>query len=172
MIHLSLQDWPKQCFGGFWIRFFAYLIDSLLIGAITKIILNLTIHHFITPTAASGHWWYELIKLALFVAYFVATMLYFKGQTVGKYLLNLKVVSVKTGDLDFQTLLIREVAGRIVLYYFPILAVTLVFTNLRQHLMDLLCDTAVVNLKQVDFVNRVHETSLIIPDGLQEDPIG
>ncbi|MDQ0222728.1 RDD family protein [Streptococcus moroccensis] len=168
MEQLPLKKWPKQVFGGFWIRLAAFLIDSLLVNAITKILLNLSVHHFIAPTDAREQWWYSLIKLIIVLAYFSGTMLYFKGQTVGKYLLNLKVVNFKTGQSDVQTLLIRELAGRTILHFLPIVAVTLIFTRHRQHLMDMLCDTVVINLNQVDYFKKAREAQLILPSDLAE----
>lgn len=149
MNDFPLTDWPKLCFGGFWIRLGAFLIDRLLIQALTKIIFNLTIHHFISPQAGSAMWSYQALQLLVVVAYFAGTMIYLEGQTVGKCLLNLKVVSLKTDQLDRQTILVREVAGRIILHYFPIVAISLVFTPHRQHLIDLFCDTAVINQRAV-----------------------
>ncbi|WP_303973374.1 RDD family protein [Streptococcus merionis] len=169
MEQLPLKKWPKQVFGGFWIRFSAFLIDSLLVGAITKILLNLTVHHFVAPADATGHWWYTLIKLLILLAYFTGTMVYFKGQTVGKYLLNLKVVNFKTGEADLKTLLVRELAGRTILHFLPIVAVTLVFTRHRQHLMDMLCDTVVINLKQVDYFNQAAQGHIILPETAPTD---
>lgn len=155
---LPIKKWPKQCFGGFWIRLAAFLIDSLLVHAVTKIVLNLTVHHLITPEEAIGQWWYSLLKLVLILAYFTLTTLYLKGQTVGKYLLHLKVVCFKTGKADRQTIILREVAGRTILNVIPLVAVILVVTRHRQHLVDLLCDTAVINLKQVAYYQQVQSS--------------
>ncbi len=164
MEQLPLKKWPKQVFGGFWIRFGAFLIDSLLVNALTKILLNLTVHYYVTPADANGQWWYTLLKLILILTYFTATMLYFNGQTVGKYLLNLKVVNFKTGQSDLKTILVRELAGRTILHFLPIIAVTLVLTRHRQHLMDILCDTVVINLKQVDYFNQAAQGHFFLPD--------
>lgn len=168
MVDLHIKNWPKQCFGGFWIRFFAFIIDSILIKALSKIILNLTAHQFLAPSLAQGVWWYELLKLALFVGYFALTMYVLQGQTPGKYLLNLKVLTNEGLDLDLQTLLVREIAGRAILFYLPIVYLSLLITGQRQHFLDILCDTRVVNLKQVQALKNAQENKLIIPDALQE----
>lgn len=163
MTQLPLSQWYKPCFGGFWKRYGAFLIDSLLIGAASKIILNLTIHRLISPEQANGNWWYELIKLALFLAYFVGTTFLMNGQTVGKFCLGLRVVNIKTGQLDRQTLLLRELAGRTVLYFTPILALILIVTPQRQHLLDILCDTAVLDLRQMAYFEKAGQTELVFP---------
>lgn len=163
MTQLSLDQWQKPCFGSFWKRYGAFLIDSLLANAITKILFNLSIHHLVTEEAVLNNWWYQLLKLSVFLGYFVTTMILLKGQTVGKYLLGLQVVSLKTGDLDLNTILVRELAGRTVIYFFPILSLTLIFTPQRQHLLDLLCDTVVIDLKQVTYFQAAKDKELILP---------
>lgn len=163
MTKLPLSEWHKPCFGGFWKRYAAFLIDSLLIGAASKIFLNLTVHRLVSPDLAVDSWWYELIKLALFLAYFVGTSLLLDGQTVGKLLLGLKVVNITTGQADQKTLLFRELAGRTVLYFAPFLALILMFTPQRQHLLDLLCDTAVLDLRQMAYFEKARQTELVLP---------
>lgn len=163
MTQLPLSQWHKPCFGGFWKRYGAFLIDSLLIGAASKILLNLTVHRLVSPDLAAGSWWYELIKLALFLAYFVGTSLALDGQTVGKFLLGLKVVNITTGQMDRRILLLRELAGRTILYFAPFLALILMFTPQRQHLIDIACDTAVLDLRQMSYFEKVKETELVLP---------
>lgn len=168
MTKLPLSQWYKPCFGGFWKRYAAFLIDSLLIGAASKILLNLTIHRLISPDLADGHWWYELIQLAIFLAYFTGTSLLLDGQTVGKFFLGLRVINIKTGQSDRQTLLLRELAGRTILYFAPFLALILIFTPQRQHLIDIACDTAVLDLKQMDYFKKAQKTELILPEALAD----
>lgn len=163
MTQLTLSQWHKPCFGGFWKRYGAFLIDSLLIGAASKILLNLTVHRLVSPDLAADSWWYELIKLALFLGYFVGTSLLLEGQTVGKLLLGLKVVNITTGQADQKTLLLRELAGRTILYFAPFLALILMFTPQRQHLIDIACDTAVLDLRQMAYFEKAKETELVLP---------
>lgn len=163
MAQLPLDQWYKPCFGGFWKRYVAFLIDSLLIGAASKLLLNLTVHRLVSPDLAAGNWWYELIKLGIFLAYFAGTSLLLDGQTVGKFLLGLRVVNIKTGQSDHQTLLLRELAGRTILYFAPFLALILMFTPQRQHLLDLLCDTAVLDLRQMAYFEKARQTELVLP---------
>lgn len=157
MIDLPLSSWPKPCFAGFWRRLGAYLIDWTLVRALTTILFNLTVHHLVSPGQGAGLWWYKALQVLLVLAYFTTSMLVLKGQTVGKYLLHLKVIHSTEGKLDRQSLLLRELAGRTLLYYLPILAVTLIFSRQRQHLVDLLLDTAVVDLKQVAYFSQIRQ---------------
>lgn len=167
MTQLPLSQWYKPCFGGFWKRYAAFLIDSLIIGAASKILLNLTIHQILAADLIADSWWYKLIKLALFLAYFAGTTLILNGQTVGKLLLGLRVVNIKTGHLDRQTLLLRELAGRTILYFAPFLALVLIVTPQRQHLLDLLCDTAVLDIRQLNYFKQAQNTQLVLTEQAQ-----
>lgn len=170
MSQLPLTAWPKQYFGGFWRRYAAYLIDSLLIWAITRLLFNLTLHHWISVDLAQDLWWYKGLKLTIFLAYFAVTNYLLKGQTIGKYLLDLKVVSSQTGQFNLQTSLVREIAGRYLLYRFPLLTLVLIFTPRRQHLFDLLCDTVVVDTIQVDYYQQAQNQELLVPEQLLTKP--
>lgn len=166
MTQVPLYAWPKGCFAGFWKRLAAFLIDSLLIRSATKIIFNLTLHHLISPDLAGDVWWYKLAKLGVFLAYFTASNYYLNGQTLGKSIMGLKVINLKTGELDSHSLLLREIAGRTVLYFFPIVAVSLIFTSQRQHLLDLLADTAVIDLRQLRYTQNLQNMELLVPESL------
>lgn len=166
MTQVPLYAWPKSCFAGFWKRLAAFLMDSLLIRAASKIIFNLTVHHLISPDLAGDVWWYRLAKLGLFLAYFTVSSYYLDGQTFGKVVMGLKVINLKTSELTCRTLLLREIAGRTILYFFPIVAVSLVFTPQRQHVLDWLADTAVIDLRQLRYTQKLQGLTLVVPEGL------
>lgn len=170
MTQLPLDKCYKPCFAGFWKRYAAFLIDSLLIGAASKIVLNLTVHRWAAPDLVGDSWWYQLVKLAIFLAYFAGTTLALDGQTVGKFFLGLRVININTGLLDRETLLLRELAGRTALYFAPFLAIVLLFTPQRQHLLDLLCETAVVDLRQVAYFKSIQGQTVALPDYLTSSP--
>lgn len=135
---------PKFLFGGFWIRTAAYLFDLLVIRALTSLVLNLVVYRLfgvgISESAAV-----ELLRLVVFLTYFFATTYFMEGQTLGKVLFRLRVIPLNGFGSKLSTMLVREVAGKTVFYYFPIVAVLLVFTHKRQHVVDLLADTSVIN---------------------------
>lgn len=141
---LNLNRLPKFFFGGFWIRTAAFAVDWLIIQALTTIFLNLVVYR-VFGLEAAGSFGVEVVELVIFLAYFFATTYFMDGQTLGKVLLRLRVVSLDGSKPTKTTLLIREAAGKTIFFYFPIVAVFLVFTFKRQHIVDLLADTAVMN---------------------------
>jgi uncharacterized RDD family membrane protein YckC len=98
---------PEQCFGGFWIRFAAYIIDSLVIGIPLQII-NMVIQAVLGaglqatssssgPSAVAGGAAMGMIfgllafNLVVTIGYYVV-MESKKGGTLGKLALGLRVV--------------------------------------------------------------------------------
>ncbi|MDX1771960.1 MAG: RDD family protein, partial [Planococcaceae bacterium] len=101
---------PKPA--GFWTRFWAYLIDLIVISSITSI--------FVYPLFRIFEWdlqgttWYApigIITSLIFYLYFVLMTLFLK-QTVGKMIFGIRVISIKQDKLSFSTILFREWIGR------------------------------------------------------------
>lgn len=142
--HVNLSHLPKYFYGGFWVRTFAYLFDLWIIRSLTAILLNLSVYRIFGREAAES-FWIRILTLLIFLAYFTVTTYFFQGQTLGKILFRLRVVALHPAPSFLNTILIRELAGKVIFYYFPYIAVLLVFTPKRQHVVDFLADTAVVN---------------------------
>ena len=135
---------PKKLFGGFWIRLAAFLVDRVMIQALTAILLNLTVYR-IWSTSVSDSFGVTLIELVIFVGYFFLMTYWLDGQTPGKLLFRLRVMSLQDAELSKQTIFYRELLGKVLFFYHPWLAIILVFTFKRQHIIDILADTTVVN---------------------------
>ena len=144
---------PKLFLAGFWIRFLAFLFDVLVIKAIQAILLNLTLYRLFSP-AIQDSFWVSLVELVIFVLYFFLTTLFFKGQTPGKILFDLRVISLSSEENDFKVYLFREFFGKVLFYYFPYIAVLLVFSEKNQHLIDFLVDTTVIRESRLEEVNQ------------------
>lgn len=138
---------PKFFLAGFWIRLGAYLVDMILIDAMTAILLNLTLYRIFGLDFASS-WIVTLIELIIFVCYFYFLTKHFDGQTPGKMLFGIRVVPLK-GEADNTFYLMRELFGRVVFYYFPVIAVLLVFSAKNQHVIDMLADSVVIRKERV-----------------------
>jgi uncharacterized RDD family membrane protein YckC len=144
-------------YGGFWIRFLAYLIDAIILQTVGGIIQFMTVGSFITiPRFEPGENPLEsmgplmaligtasLISLAIYCAYetfFVARF----GATPGKMALGLKVVRPGGGPVDvgraFARSLARMLSGLILgIGYFMI-----AFDSEKRGLHDMICDTRVI----------------------------
>lgn len=130
---------------GFWVRFWAYLIDVLLIASVTSILLK-PIFLLIGLEATDTVWYapYTIISAVFFYAYFVL-MTKFLGQTVGKMIFGLRVVSLKEDKLSWGTLLFREWIGRFISVTILPLYWIVGFTKLKQGIHDFVADTTVVH---------------------------
>lgn len=114
-----MQTKPEsQVYAGFFVRLAAYLIDSLIVGVA---LLVIRIPLWITTFGNPDHllvrdfiFQYSIADIVLYLAgaaYFVL-LTYFTGSTLGKKLLQLRVVSAENRDLTFFEVLYRETVGK------------------------------------------------------------
>lgn len=136
-------------YAGFWLRFWAYLIDiigvwsldNLLIKPVFKA-LNLSQYDFaiLSPITIGS--------AVVFYLYFLLMTKYL-GQTLGKMVLGLKVVSLKEEKLSWGTVFFREVIGRFIvrtlLFGFTYILVGVL--PKKQGLHDVFADTSVIQEK-------------------------
>jgi uncharacterized RDD family membrane protein YckC len=134
---------PKPA--GFWTRFWAYLIDLIVISSITSL--------FVYPLFRIFNWdlegttWYApigIISSLIFYLYFVLMTLFLK-QTVGKIVLGIRVVSLKQEKLTLSTVLFREWIGRFFSATILPLYWIIGFTPKNQGLHDFIADTMVIH---------------------------
>lgn len=162
----SPQYFPTAFYAGFWVRTFAYLFDLWVVNLIHGILTNVLWTRIFGANV--GFTWMDLAGyMVTMILYFVLTNLLLNGQTLGKILFGLRVVSLKNDRLDLWTILIREGFGRIIFHYLFFLMFTLVFSDKKQHFVDMLSDTSVVNLRYIDGVHEYldqHPTPRPLPE--------
>ncbi|PAQ16582.1 hypothetical protein CD798_00395 [Bacillaceae bacterium SAOS 7] len=132
-------------YAGFWMRFWAYLIDLIVIGSISRLIIYPVFRLLEVDIHVSGM--FEPINVAtaaVFYLYFIIFTKYW-GQTVGKMVLGLKVVSLNDPQLSWQTVLVRELLGRYITSTIFILYVLIAFLSKKQGVHDLFADTTVIH---------------------------
>jgi uncharacterized RDD family membrane protein YckC len=130
---------------GFWVRFWAYLIDLLVIAGITSILIK-PVFALLGLETDDSVWYapYAILSAVVFYGYFVL-MTKFLNQTVGKMILGIRVVSLKADSLSWDTLLFREWIGRFIsAVIWPLYAIV-GFTSLKQGIHDFIADTTVVH---------------------------
>lgn len=130
---------------GFWIRFWAYLIDLLVIFSISSIIVYPLFRIF--GWDVQGMTWYAPIGFItgiLFYAYFVL-MTKLLNQTVGKMIFGLQVISLKNDTASWVTILFREWIGRFFSATIWPLYWMIGFTPKKQGLHDFIADTMVIH---------------------------
>jgi uncharacterized RDD family membrane protein YckC len=130
---------------GFWVRFWAYLIDLLVVFSVTSILIK-PIFALLGLETSSSTWYapYAILSAIVFYGYFVLMTKFFR-QTVGKMVMGICVVSLKTDDISWGTLLFREWIGRFISATILPLYWIVGFTPLKQGIHDFIADTTVVH---------------------------
>ena len=132
-------------FAGFWMRFWAYLLDLIVIGSIDRIIINPIFRFLDIPLAGFNMFAPISIATAItFYAYFVLMTRFF-NQTLGKMVFGLKVVDLEGKPLSWGTIIFREWIGRFISSTLIIGYVVIAFLPKKQGLHDLFTDTTVVH---------------------------
>lgn len=157
---------------GFWVRFWAYLIDIIIIWSISSIVIYPVFK--ISGWDFQGTTWYApigFITSFIFYLYFVL-MTYFFKQTVGKMIFGLRVISIKQEELSIPTILFREWIGRFFSATILPLYWIIGFTPNKQGLHDFIADTMVVhehsyekkiltNNKRIDSSSKLQESNMV-----------
>ena len=144
MSEVNLRDYkslPSFAYAGFFIRLVAFAIDMLVISAINRIlqsVLNPNIELGLGISLASIIYW--IISLGYFTL-----MTYFNnGQTLGKMITNIRVVSLNGEKADLWQIVSRETFGRYVQNKFVVLYLIIGLAPMKQSLADILSDTVVI----------------------------
>lgn len=139
-------------FIGFWIRFWAYITDVIVIFSINGIVLSPFKFMNAGMPIEISYWTLKgIIAAIIYYAYFLLMTKYFK-QTVGKMVFGIQVIKLGDKDLRWQDLFFREVIGRIiyqVFWFMKILYIVVAFTNQKEGIHDMLSDTRVVKVESV-----------------------
>lgn len=132
-------------------RLAAYLIDLLLIGAILTLTVRLPL--LLVQMLNPASWFlspilfrfspYDIFLYLAGSAYFIV-MTYLTGATVGKRLMNLRVVACDDSKLTFVNVLYRETIGRYLSSLLFVGYLLIGVSETKQGLHDRLCDTQVI----------------------------
>lgn len=132
-------------YGGFWMRFWAYLLDLLVIAGINGILIKPIFRLLDLSLDASGIFTpINITTAVVFYVYFILMTKFF-GQTLGKMVFGLKVVPLNDRELSWTTVIFREWIGRYISATFQILYVIAAFTPKKQALHDLFAETTVIH---------------------------
>jgi len=142
-----LQDFPVR-YAGFWMRFWAYLLDLIVVASIERILVNPLFRAL--DISLSEFNMFAPISIAsavIFYLYFVLMTKYFK-QTLGKMVFGLKVVDLKNDELSWGTILFREWIGRFISATVIIGYIIVAFLPKKQGLHDIFTDTTVIHVER------------------------
>ncbi|WP_163581458.1 RDD family protein [Gracilibacillus saliphilus] len=104
----------KFRYAGFWMRFWAYLVDLIIVFSINGILL--VPFKFINDgfTMGIGFWTVAgIISSIVFYLYFLL-MTKFYNQTLGKMIFGLRVIREDSQSLRWSDLIFREIIGRFI----------------------------------------------------------
>ncbi|WP_042345322.1 RDD family protein [Bacillus massiliigorillae] len=132
-------------FAGFWMRFWAYIVDLIVISSINRMIVKpLFAALDVSPYSGIAIFSpYNIGYAVVFFLYFVLMTKFFK-QTLGKMVFGLKVVSLKQDSLTWSTIVFREFIGRFISKTVWITYALVGILPKKQGLHDLFADTTVV----------------------------
>jgi uncharacterized RDD family membrane protein YckC len=131
---------------GFWMRFWAFLIDTLIVSAIIGICIN-PIFYLFDWDLGSTNWYAPIVIISgiIYYTYFILMTKIF-AQTVGKMIFGLKVRTDSGAPLDWMTVIFREGVGRFISNTFMKLPYLIVaVTPQHKALHDYAADTIVVH---------------------------
>lgn len=132
-------------FAGFWMRFWAYLLDLIVIGSIDRIVIN-PLFRAIGIDLHSGDF-FAPIAIATAITYYgyFVLMTKFFGQTLGKMVFGLRVVDLRGEKLSWSSVLFREWIGRFISTFIFILYILVAILPKKQGIHDLFADTSVIH---------------------------
>ena len=158
---LQIVEQIEEKTAGFWMRFWAFVLDIIIVAAIVGIIANPIFHLFGWSLRETQ--WYSpmtIVSGVFYYAYFVITTKYWQ-QTVGKMIFGLKVKGTNGENLDWFTVLFREIIGRFISNKIPIIYLMVAFMPKNHGLNDIIADTKVVQEKL--FIKRKKEVVIENP---------
>ena len=151
------NSYSNENYAGFWVRLAAYVIDSVIV-AIGLLVVRLAwigIGALISGTILDEnvlfHYSLKDIVLYIFKVMYFALLTWCTGTTIGKRLMNLRVVPADRNEkLSFVDVLYRETVGRFLCGISIWIGYIIVgIDKEKRGFHDMLCDTRVVYEKKV-----------------------
>lgn len=129
---------------GFWMRFWAYLIDLIVIGSLSRLFIKPIFRILDIPMEDTGILSsYLIVDSIVFFGYFVLTTKLL-AQTLGKMIMGLRVVLLNGEPLDWKSVIFREWIGRYISAVFMLGYIVIAFNPKKQGFHDMFSDTVVV----------------------------
>ena len=132
-----------------WQRFFARLIDGLIIGVPIVFLLSFTVgYDFVIESRAN--FIFNLFMLLIVTVYMIALPVIWYGWSIGKRLLGIRITHVNGQDVTWQMMLKRElfilVVYTLTFGLFLLLSGVMMITRKdKRALHDLMADTKVTD---------------------------
>ncbi|ARK31726.1 RDD family protein [Halalkalibacter krulwichiae] len=135
-------------YAGFWMRFWAFLLDLITVFSFNMLIVSPFIRITdISGILAIGPYSFETILWAVIFFLYFAIMTKNFGQTIGKMVMGVRVISKDRQELKWTQLIFREGVGRFLhqsLFFLYAIYAMVAFTEKKQGLHDVISDTYVI----------------------------
>ena len=147
VVYTTDTDTPvvNSHYAGFWMRFWAYLLDLIVIGSIVRLLIN-PLFRLLDISLAEYNMFapISIASAVIFYLYFVLMTKFFQ-QTLGKMVFGLKVIDLKHEKLSWGTIIFREWIGRFISVTVLIGYLIVAFLPKKQGLHDIFTDTTVIH---------------------------
>ncbi|WP_020699111.1 RDD family protein [Reyranella massiliensis] len=137
----------QVAYGGFWVRFLAYIIDSILLNIVIGIIaaiMGVNIFDMNPEDAADFNPMFSVVVVVIVWLYFALMESSERGATLGKMALGLRVVSNSGQRLSFLNATGRYFAKILSAIILCIGFLMIAFTDRKRGLHDMIAGTLVV----------------------------
>jgi uncharacterized RDD family membrane protein YckC len=133
-------------YAGFWMRFWAYLLDLLVVASLNRLLIFPFFHLLDISVDRTNMFAPATIATTLtFYAYFVLMTKFFQ-QTLGKMVFGLKVIDESGKPLTWTTVLFREVIGKFIAKTILFIGFLFVaFSEKKKGMHDQFADTLVIH---------------------------
>lgn len=142
----SFAEYPEYIYTSFTTRFFAFIIDLIMIGSIRRM----------TLFNIEGGFKLTLLSLMVYLLYFIILTKWTNGQTIGKMIFGIRVIELNEEKLSWKTVIVREGFGRYIQKTVMALYLLTIFTPYKQHFVDMLTDTSVVTDRYLKLFREDH----------------
>lgn len=137
-------------------RFFAWLIDFIIISSISTIMIFASFGS-IDYEIEKGSFWMENIQYIptsiLFFVYWV-TLEYKTGQSIGKKILNLKIIDINGEKPSLKNIMLSSF-GKAFLLPIDVVLGWFLTNEKRQRIFNKLSDTIVVKTKEINDMSNI-----------------
>jgi uncharacterized RDD family membrane protein YckC len=126
---------------GFWIRFIALILDSIILGVV-QFVLSLVLGGFIDPETSIVVT--TIMNLILTFIYFVWFQTKNNGQTFGKKVTRIRVANEDGGHVTIGRMTLREIVGKTVSTFILLIGFLMAAGKSKKALHDYIAKTIVV----------------------------
>ena len=137
----------QVAYGGFWIRFVAYIIDAILLGIVGSVLASILGFSLWDPDLEHYDPTLNLVSFVIGWAYFALLESSERGATVGKMAMGLRVVTSDGQRLSFLNATGRYFAKIISAAILLIGFIMIGFTDKKRGLHDMIAGTLVIKVR-------------------------